>query len=284
MKDFHIHYHLDECGAEEMTMANIERACIDLGIDEGCVLKHYSMKLPNGERDWVCWHVQGTKELDKFLSEYRAYTPEKVKFHCGVETELLNDKGDINIPVEDQNKVDMVQLSVHFMIDTEKLPMDMVMYPNSYFCPEYKTEAGQKIWSEWKEKVNTVGAEYLIEATAKGYYNALTRFPQIKSLSHMGDGIAHLYTYGADVEAVPMKKRVEIFEPLMKLMSEKGIFWEVTSGGMSQEMFDRARELGVIFTCTADGHQLYEGWGPLCDHIKAEEALKKLNEGRITGI
>ena len=276
MKDFHIHYHLDECGADEMTMPNIEKACIDLGIDEATVVKHYSMALPNGEKDWVCWHVQGSAELDRFLSEYTAYEPKQVKFHCGVETELINDKGDINIPVEDQNKVDMVQLSIHFMIGTEKLPMDMIMYPDAYFCPEYATAAGKELWADWKSRVDCVGAEYLIEATVDGYMNAIKRYPKIKSLAHMGDGMAHLYKYGADVELVPMSRRVEILEPLMKLMSEKGIFWELTSGGMSPEIFKRAKELGVIFTCTADGHQLYEGWGPLCNHIKAEAALEKL--------
>lgn len=276
MKDFHIHYHLDECGADEMTMANIENACIDLGIDEAAVLKHYSMSLPNGEKDWAAWHVQGTAELDKFLAEYNAYMPKQVIFHNGVETELLNDKGDINIPVSDQEKVDIVQLSVHFMIDTEKLPLDFILYPNGWFSPEFKTEAGQKLWAEWKDRVNNVGAEYLIGATAQGYLNALKRYPKIKSLSHMGDGIAHLYTYGANVESVPMSRRVEIFEPLMKYMAENRINWELTSGGMSKEMFKRAYELGVNFTCTADGHQLYEGWGPLCNHIKAEEALAKL--------
>ena len=276
MKDFHIHYHLDECGADEMTMPNIEKACIDLGIDEAAVLKHYSQAMPNGEKDWVCWHVQGTNELDKFLSEYRAYTPKQVKFHCGVETELLNDKGDINIPVEDQNKVDIVQLSIHFMIDTQKLPMDMIMYPDTYFCPEYGTEAGKKLWNSWLERVNSVGAEYLLEATVKGYYNAIKRFPKIKSLAHMGNGVGHLVRYGADIESVPMSRRIEIYEPLIKLMAENGINWELTSGGMWQELFNVAYKAGVSFTCTADGHQLYQGWGPLCKHTEAEEALAKL--------
>lgn len=276
MKDFHIHFHLDACGADEMTMPNIERACIDLGIDEGTIIKHYSMKLPNGKNDWAAWHVQGTKELDKFLDEYHSYTPKQVVFHSGVETELLNDKGDINIPLSDQEKVDMVQLSVHFMIDTEKLPFDFLLYPDAYFSPEFGTEDGQKLWAEWKEKVYNVGAEYLLEATASGYLNALKRYPKIKSLAHMGDGFGALKTFGADVFSVPISRRVEIFEPLMKYMAENGTFWELTSGGMSNEMFRRAKELGVTFTCTADGHQLYEGWGPLSNHIKAEEALARL--------
>lgn len=276
MKDFHVHYHLDACGADEMTMPNIERACIDMGIDEATVLKHYSKSMPNGEKDWVCWHVQGTEELLKYLEEFHAYKPQQVVFHSGVETELLNDRGDINIPVEDQEKVDMVQLSIHFMIGTEKLPMDMTLYPNASFMPEFNTEAGQKIWRDWKDRVEAVGAEYLIEATVNGYMNAIKRFPKVKSLAHMGDGVAHLYTYGARVDSVPLSRRIEIFEPLMKLMAEKGTYWELTAGGMTPELFKRAREMGVTFTCTADGHQLYEGWGPLANHIKAEEKLKEL--------
>ncbi len=276
MKDFHIHYHLDSCGADEMTMPNIEKACIDLGIDEGAVLKHYSMCMPNGEKDWAAWHVQGTAELDRFLEEYHAYTPEKVIFHCGVETELLNDKGDINIPLSDQEKVDIVQLSIHSMIGTEKLPMDFLLFPDAYFSPEFGTQQGQKMWQEWKERVAEVGTEYLVSATVSGYLNALKRFPKIKSLAHMGNGIAHLNRYGADMTAVSQARMIEIFEPLMKYMAEKGIYWELTAGGMNENLFKRGYELGVIFTCTADGHQLYEGWGPLCNHIKAEEALAKL--------
>lgn len=276
MKDFHIHYHLDQCGAAEMTMPNIEKACIDLGIDEATVLKHYSAALPTGQKDWAAWHVQGTAELDRFIEEYNAYIPEKVIFHSGIETELINDRGDINCPVSDQEKVDMVQLSIHFMIDTEKLPMTFYYHPDAFWSPEMKTEEGQRAWKQWKESVNDVGAEYLIEATAKGYMNAIKRFPMVKSLSHMGDGMAHLKTWGADINSVPMKRRVEILEPLMKLMAEKGTFWEVTPGGVSPEIFMRAYELGVTFTCTCDGHQLYEGWGPLCNHIKAENKLNEL--------
>lgn len=276
MKDFHIHYHLDACGAEEMTMENIERVCIELGIDEAAVLKHYSATLPNGERDWAAWHVQGSEELDRFIAEYNAYKPHSVVFHSGVETELLNDKGDINIPIDQQEKVDIVQLSIHFMISTERLPLDFLLYPHKDFSPEFDTESGQKDWKNWRDRVEAVGAEYLIEATANGYMNAIKRFPKVKSLAHMGDGLAHLYTYGARVDDVSVAKRIEIFEPLMRLMAEKGVNWELTAGGMNKDAFKRARELGVNFTCTADGHQLYNGWGPLCRHIDAEKELDRL--------
>lgn len=276
MKDFHIHYHLDACGHEEMTMENIERVCIELGIDEAAVLKHYSAQLPNGKRDWAAWHVQGSEELDRFLAEYNAYQPKSVVFHNGVETELLNDKGDINIPLEDQNKVDIVQLSIHFMISTEKLPLDFLLYPNKYFSPEFDTDEGQRDWQNWLGRVESVGAEYLIEATVNGYMNAIKRFPKVRSLAHMDNGLAHLYTYGARVDDVSVAKRIEIFEPLMRLMAEKGVNWELTAGGMNKDTFKRARELGVNFTCTADGHQLYNGWGPLCKHIDAEKTLDRL--------
>ncbi len=276
MKDFHVHYHLDACGAPEMTMENIEKTCIELGIDEAAVVKHYSQPMPNGEKDWVCWHVQGSEEFDRYLKEFHSYKPQSVIFHSGVETELLNDKGDINIPVDQQEKVDIVQLSVHFMIDTEKLPMDLILYPDPYFSPELNSEEGQKIWQNWQDRVSAVGAEYLIEATVKGYMNAIKRFPKVKSLAHMGDGINHLKVYGAHPETVSISKRIEIFEPLMKLMAEKGVYWELTAGGMNKDVFKHAHGLGVQFTCTADGHQLYEGWGPLANHIKAEEKLKEL--------
>ncbi len=276
MKDFHIHYHLDACGAAEMTMPNIERACIELGISEACVLKHYSAKMPNGKKDWICWHVTAGDDLKKFLAEYTAYTPQKVKFHCGVETELLNDRGDINIPSEDQEKVDMVQCSIHFMIDTEKLPMDLMIYPDLNFSPEYNNDDGRRILREWKERVDAVGAEYLISSVVRGYTNAILKNPKIKSLSHMADGMKALRLYMADVDGVSVSKKVEMFEPLMKLMAERNVFWEIANENAEPAIIKRAHELGVVLTATADGHQLYEGWGPLAGHICAEERLKEL--------
>lgn len=276
MKDFHIHYHLDACGAEEMTMPNIERACIDLGIDEACVVKHYSQSMPNGKKDWICWHVTAGDALDEFLREYHAYKPKQVKFHCGVETELLDDQGNINIPKEDQEKVDIVQCSIHFMINTEKLPMTLMLYPDLTFTPENNNEEGRRQVEEWKQKVSDVGAEYLIGAVVRGYYNAIIKNPKIKSLAHMADGMKALRLYGADVDSVPVSRQVEIFEPLMKLMAERNIFWEIYDEYANPAIIKRAHELGVTFTATADGHQLYKGWGPLCNHIKSEERLKSL--------
>ncbi len=276
MKDFHVHHHLDACGSAEMTFPNIERACVELGIDEVAVVKHYSSRMPNGERDWITWHVQGGDRLDAFLDEYKAYKPEQVIFHSGVETELMNDKGDINILVEDQNKVDIVQLSIHFMIDTERLPMDLMLYPNLSFCPEHNNDEGRRIVSQWKERVDAVGAEYLIEATVNGYINAIKRYPKVRSLSHMGDGMNHLRTYLADVDSVSADKKVEMFEPLMKLMHENGVFWEMTAGRAEKAIIRRAHEMGVMLTCTADAHQLYEGWAPLKNHILAEQNLRKI--------
>lgn len=278
MKDFHIHFHLDACGAPEMTMENIERACIELGIDEACIVKHYSARMPNGKNDWICWHVTAGDALERFLAEYRAYAPSQVKFHCGVETELLNDRGDINIPLSDQAKVDIVQCSIHFMIDTEKLPMTLMLYPDLNFTPEHNNEDGRRQLAEWKEKVDSVGAEYLISAVANGYRNAIIRNPGIKSLSHMADGMKALRLYLVDVASVPVSRQVEIFEPLMKLMAERNIFWEIADEPAEKAIIRRAHELGVTFTATADGHQLHEGWGPLSRHINAENRLKSLLE------
>lgn len=47
--DYHVHYFVDGYAHEEMTLANIEREAVRLGLEEVCVLKHYSQELPNGE-------------------------------------------------------------------------------------------------------------------------------------------------------------------------------------------------------------------------------------------
>ena len=53
--DYHVHYYIDGCAADEMTFPNIEKKALELGLDEISVLKHHSRRMPNGEAVWVCW-------------------------------------------------------------------------------------------------------------------------------------------------------------------------------------------------------------------------------------
>lgn len=283
MRDYHIHYYLDSCARSEMTFPNIEKKCLELGITEGTVVKHYSEAMPNGEADWICWHRVVPEKWQKYLDEYAAYKPEKMIIHSGVETELCNEAGDINIPLEEQQKIDMVQLSVHYMINLDCLPMDLMLYPNLDFCPEHKNDEGRRLVEEWRQKAAAAGAENIICGLVNGYMNAIKRFPKVKSLAHMADGLKPLRTYLVDVDSVPIKRVIEIFEPLMRLMAEKGVVWELLNEYANPEILKRANELGVGFTASADGHMLDNGWGPLSKHIDAENFIDKygLRRGRI---
>ncbi|NLN56028.1 MAG: hypothetical protein GX148_07000 [Clostridiales bacterium] len=284
MKDYHVHYYLDACAAKDMTFPNIEKRCLELGIDEISVLKHYSHSLPNGKEDWVCWHRIKENGWRKYLEEYASYIPERIKIHSGVETELVNEKGDINIPLSEQNKIDMCALSVHYMIDLDCLKMDFLLYPNLDFCPEFKNEVGYRQREEWREKVNSAGAEKMITGLANGYINAIQRFSKVKTLSHMYDGLTPLRTYLCDVDSLGESKCIELLEPLMKTAAEYGVLWELYGDRVVFErVLVRANELGVKFCATADGHMLYEGWGPLTHHNRAEDLIDrlKLNRGEV---
>ncbi|MDD4125420.1 MAG: hypothetical protein PHW77_06840 [Eubacteriales bacterium] len=283
MKDYHVHYYLDSCARDEMTFPNIEKRCLELGIDEITVLKHYSHSLPNGERDWVFWHTIKNEEWVKFLNEYAAYKPEKLIIRSGVETELCNEKGDINIPPEEQKKIDMCALSVHYMINLDCCEMDFLLYPNLNFCPGHNNEEGMRLREEWKHKVESVGPEKMITGLVNGYINAIKRNPKVKTLAHMYDGLLPLRTYFCDVDSLGESKCVELLEPLMKIAAEYGVLWELFGDGVvNEKILLRANEMGVRFCATADGHMLKDGWGPLDNLKRAEDFIDRLGLNRGT--
>ena len=276
MTDYHIHYYIDSCANEEMTFPNIEEKCIELGINEAAVLKHYSEAMPNGKDDWICWHKTKQEQWRQYLSEYTAYMPRSVIIRTGVETELRNQAGDINIPLAEQEKIDLVQLSVHFMIDLDCLPMSLMLYPNLNFCPEHNNDEGRRCVEEWRQKTMDAGEENIISGLVCGYMNAIKRYPKVKSLAHMDDGLLTLRTYLVDIKKVPDDRIIEIFEPLMRLMAEKGVVWELAGSCGNTAMLKRANELGVGFTATADAHFLEGGWAPLTRHAEVEAFIDGL--------
>ncbi|PKM63225.1 MAG: hypothetical protein CVU97_01455 [Firmicutes bacterium HGW-Firmicutes-21] len=284
MLDYHIHYYIDSCANDEMTFTNIENKCVELGITEAAVLKHYSSAMPNGKDDWICWHRTKPEQWKQYLAEYAAYKPRSILMSSGVETELCNERGDINIPVEEQQKIDLVQLSVHYMIDLDCLPLSLLIYPNLNFCPEFNNDEGRRLLEEWRQKTVDAGEENIIKGLVNAYMNAIKRYPKVKSLAHMGDGLVPLRTYLVAVDKVGNERIIEIFEPLMSLMAEKGVVWELAGSCGNTAMLKRANELGVSFTATADAHFLDSGWGPLSKHKNAEVFLDSmsLRRGKIS--
>ncbi len=277
MKDYHVHYHIDACAAGNMTFPNIEKRCLELGMDEITVLKHYSRAMPNGEQDWICWHRIKDAEWRQYLADYTAYEPEKLVIRSGVETELCSESGDINIPVEEQAKIDMCALSVHYLPNLDCREMDFMLYPNLAFCPEHNNAEGERQREIWREKVASVGPEKMIIGLVNGYINAIKRYPKVKTLAHMYDGLTPLRVYLCDVDSLGENRLVELLEPLMKTAAEHGVLWELHGGSVvNEKILVRANELGVRFCATADGHMLNGGWGPLDNHNKAEEFIDRL--------
>jgi hypothetical protein len=66
-------------------------------------------------------------------------------------------------------------------------------------------------------------------------------------------------------------------EPLMKVLAERHILWEITASPIECGFIpQRADELGVRFTATADAHFLNSEWGPLSRHNAAENNIDSL--------
>jgi len=267
-----------------MTFPNIEARSNELGLDEITVLKHYSENMPNKKPDWICWHQIKKTEWEQYLDEFSKYTSKSIIIHSGVETELVNEKGDINIPLSEQEKIDMCALSVHYMINLDNLPMDFMLYPDLNFCPSFNNDEGKRQKEEWRAKALSFGADKALEGLVNGYINAVKRYPKIKTMAHMYDGIHPLRTYLFEPDMLTKQKQVEILEPLMKTAKEYGVLWELIGNSVvNEDVLIRANEIGVKFCATADGHMLYDGWGPMTHHNKAEEIIDrlKLNRGII---
>jgi hypothetical protein len=101
----------------------------------------------------------------------------------------------------------------------------------------------------------------------------------------MYDGLAPLRTYLCGVDKLGEDKCVELLEPLMKTAAEHRVLWELCGEGIvNEKVLLRANELGVRFCATADGHMLEGGWGPLTNHIYAENFIDrlKLNRGMVS--
>ena len=238
--------------------------------------------MPNGLDNWIFWYQIKPEQWEHFLKDFHQYKP-KIRLLSGVETELCNEAGDINIPFSEQAKLDFVQLSVHYMIDLDCLKMDLIEYPDVKSCPQFDNEVDRAKIERWRERTIDVGEENIIAGLVNGYMNAIKKNKKVKSLAHMNDGLDTLRTYLVDLAKVKTSRKVEIFEPLFKLMAEENIMWEILGNIQEEAIIIRANEMNVPFTATADSHMLNEGWGPLVNHYKAEEIIEKykLNRGRI---
>lgn len=279
--DYHIHYFADICAHDEMTLLNIETEAQRLGIEELCVLKHYSSQLPNMEKEWVYWKQVCAEQFNDFLEDIREYIPfSNIKILAGVESELLSDKGEINIGKSDSSRLDLVSLSAHWFPEMKILNTDPLLFPGDI------GKVSSQAADIWREQIKDVSTESIIESLVSGYVKAVEQNPKIRVLAHMGDGLNILRAYEIEIDKLAEGKLLNLMEPLMIVCAEKNVLWEITEQPIKCEFIPkRANELGVFFSATVDAHFLHaDGWSHLFDHYKAEEYIDflGLRKGQIT--
>ena len=271
--DYHVHYHLDGCANKEMTLTNIEKEAVRLGLSEICVLKHFSRELPNNKNAWVYWKQIIPEHFSSFLKDIQTYqSSAHISMLAGAETELIDDTGNINIPAEDADKLDMVNLSVHWLPRMETLTADPALNP---WEPE---KSPPDVLSKWQEHVRKCDTAAVIENLISAYCHALEKNPKVLVLAHLGDGLDPLRTYGIPVDKLSDDRLSTLVQPLMEECVRKNVLWELTPSPVTRpSILMKAKTLGVPFTATADAHFLHaDGWAHLRDHSKAEEYISSL--------
>ncbi len=114
--DYHVHCHLDGCSARDMTLAAIYESALEAGLREICVVKHYSHKMPNGDDTWLYWKRTKPEDFDRYLQEFEdTAQPAGLRVLSGVETELVDSDGGINIPPDAAARIDLVLVSNHWL-------------------------------------------------------------------------------------------------------------------------------------------------------------------------
>ncbi|NMA82385.1 MAG: hypothetical protein GX962_00790 [Epulopiscium sp.] len=273
--DYHVHYYIDGCAKPTMTFEQIEKTAKEIGLETISVLKHYSQHMPNGESEWIYWNTTDQESFQKYIKEIGSYKSQHhITIYSGVETELLNSEGDINIPLEEIEKIDMITLSVHWIPKISNFGHHPDVWPND---PSHTSE---KAMIKWKQAISDIGTEKIIEGMVTGYINAIKKYSKIKVLAHMEDGLLPLRRYFITFEHLGEEKLIQLLEPLMKACAENGVLWEITQSPIVYEsILKRANDLGVLFTPTADAHSL----DIFREYILADQFIKSLglNKGNI---
>jgi len=281
LRDYHVHYFADGCAQPEMTLDNIEREAARLGFDAVCVLKHYSHTLPNGQAAWVHWKRIVPGQFDAFLRDIRAYRPAAgLRMFAGVETELVDDAGAINIPAEEAARLDAAILSVHW------LPRMGTATPDPSLIPGRLADSPGEAVASWREAMESAGAEAILANFVSAYVRAIERNPGVRVLGHMYDGLLPLRAYEVPVDELTDDCLTDLMKPLMIACAERGVLWELTPAPVERPaILRRADALGVRFCATADAHFLQTpGWANLYDHAKAEAVIDEfgLTRGELT--
>lgn len=271
--DYHVHYFIDGCADDEMTLPLIDTEAGRLGLEEICVLKHYSAELPNGEKAWAAWKCIVPDQFDTFLNDIASFrSAHGVRILSGVETELVDDRGKINITDRDAARLDAVVLSVHWLPEMEVLPFDVELWPGDIGM--ISPQAADR----WRGKLQSVDVEAVMTSYVRAYALAIENNPKVRVLGHMNDGLAPMRAFEIPVERLGEKRLAEMLEPLFQGCVKNSVLWELTPQDVRFPGILRdANEVGVRFSATADAHFINpEGWANLLDHHKAEEYIDAL--------
>lgn len=279
--DYHVHYHIDKCAGNDMTLPNIAAEAARLGLEDVGVLKHYSEQLPNGQDEWRFWKRVDPGQFADYLADIRSFeAPDGLRMLAGVETELVDDSGRINIPEADAAKLDFAALSVHWVPRMDVLPFDPGLYPGKL------DEDNPQAAADWRKRLASADITAVVAALAQGYTRAMECNPKLRVLGHMSDGLDMLRSYEVPVDNLGSGQLVELMEPVMAACVVQEVLWELTPEPVKCEaILRRAGEMGVKFSATADAHQIAaDGWAPLQNRDKAEQYIDSLGlkKGTIT--
>ena len=281
LTDYHVHCHLDGCSAPDMTLAGIYEEAVKTGLREICVVKHYSHRLPNGGDIWVNWKRTKTDAFDAFLREFET-TPQPAGLHvlAGVETELLNSDGEVNIPAEAAARIDCVLVSNHWMPEAPGLSRAWQPLLGKGILP---CNMPVEDLGPWMDELKKTGAEPYVKAVCDGNAAAVRCNTKARILSHLGDGFHVLRGFRVPVDSMNDDRLMELSIPVMEACVATGALWELTPGVPQRSaIVHEANRRGVSFTGTVDAHFLRNpAWGhTLSQHGIVEETIRRLGVRR----
>ncbi len=271
--DYHVHYYLDACAAQEMTLPNIDDMANRLGLEEIAVLAHCSAVLPGGQQDWGFWHRLNEERFETYIRELEGFRSRHgLRILTGVETELVDSAGHIAVTPRVEQAVDMIALSLHYLPRLDIIPWMPDEYPQSLH-----TQALKDQFAAWRQEMGArLNTQQVLAAVVEAYCAAICRNPKVRTLAHCDDIEHTLKWYGFSYDGIPEQELTALIEPLMRTAAQHDVLWEITGDCPARPMFARAKELGVKFTCTTDAHMLDSSWGPFTAWPRVSAHLQEM--------
>ena len=263
--DIHIHSCFDD-GKKDMTVGNIIKEAEKKGVEEIGIVIHYHKFLPSAE-----FKLYGdidpeecNLKLNQLIKKIRKVENKNVKI--GIETEIIDMKGNLNASEEVIEKVDYVLGSCHwFPEDILPIQLTTLIYKDR--------ERGIKYYQseEWKKMIDKIGREKIIEKCFTMYENVITKYPSI-ILSHphlaelavykIIDSLEEVKNHLFNLATLMGKKKIlfNLTEPMVKLIDNPSIdnsgikdFW-----ASLPVWINICKEKGVKFIPGSDAHCLEE--------------------------